>query len=425
MMATSPVLTVLVLLVAGRAVGLSCDLGGAWEGQPGSSHIVVVMQNDTVFTAKASEAWQDFTGRLSDDLSFTAQLPAEGWTQTGQVAENCSLVSFLTQDGRPLPQGEVFWVRVQPRPLVEPYGELDGGSFGPCPVEDSPDPLVTYVWGENVNRSVLQSYAALPTRIYEVNPPGSFKNTASLLGPNVTRVHVPSSFRGSGATVFGPGVLTVDFGVERAAWLELQSTDYRPACGSFRLSISEYNEPGRYNSGPQYPDKTAVPVMYQDGWFRLELNSELYEGVRFGFIHVDTWKCSWNIDVLRVVAQIKPTNYLGSIQTENRVLNRIWWTAAYTVKLNLLPDSFGSILIDRGDRISWTGDAHTAQAAALVAFGDLDLIADNIRRTSCATCSNGIESYALYWVLSVTDFYWYSGQDGILAEYATSVTSKV
>jgi carboxypeptidase Taq len=37
------------------------------------------------------------------------------------------------------------------------------------------------------------------------------------------------------------------------------------------------------------------------------------------------------------------------------------------VKVNLLSDQFGSILIYRGDRFSWTGDAHIAQATAMAA----------------------------------------------------------
>ena len=33
-----------------------------------------------------------------------------------------------------------------------------------------------------------------------------------------------------------------------------------------------------------------------------------------------------------------------------------------TVRSNLLEDYFGSILMDRGDREAWTGDAHPSQA---------------------------------------------------------------
>jgi alpha-L-rhamnosidase len=87
--------------------------------------------------------------------------------------------------------------------------------------------------------------------------------------------------------------------------------------------------------------------------------------------------------------QIKPTNYQGSFSSSDATLSRIWWTGAYTVKVNLLSNYFGSILIDRGDRISWTGDAHTSQAAALVSLANYNFILNNIDRTACPTCSNG------------------------------------
>ena len=45
---------------------------------------------------------------------------------------------------------------------------------------------------------------------------------------------------------------------------------------------------------------------------------------------------------------------------------------------------FGSILMDRGDRISWTGDAHLAQKAALAGFGGdvgTEMVYQNLLRT--------------------------------------------
>ena len=73
-------------------------------------------------------------------------------------------------------------------------------------------------------------------------------------------------------------------------------------------------------------------------------------------------------------------------------------TGAHTVKLNLMSDcilmllspslrlflslneDIGSELMARGDRFSFTGDAHAAQAAALVAFEDYSFIKNNIDR---------------------------------------------
>ena len=71
-------------------------------------------------------------------------------------------------------------------------------------------------------------------------------------------------------------------------------------------------------------------------------------------------------------------------------------------------------------------DAHTTQACSLVAFGDsYGLVRDNIARTSCATCSNNIASYALYWVLSVVDYFFYSGDEPTVAAYGANVDGRL
>ncbi len=72
-----------------------------------------------------------------------------------------------------------------------------------------------------------------------------------------------------------------------AAWVEFDSPD---CPGGIEMSISEYNEPGH--------DKTKVPVKYGDT-YRLELNRELYDGVRFAWIHVKSSAGLWHIKGIR------------------------------------------------------------------------------------------------------------------------------
>jgi len=149
----------------------------------------------------------------------------------------------------------------------------------------------------------------------------------------------------------------------------------------------------------------------------------MYEGVRFGWIHVRSFSSAWHITGIRLVTQTKPVNYNGSFSCSDTLLTRIWYTGAYTVKVNLLKDYLSAILMYRGDRFSWTGDAHPAQAASLVAFGNYDFVKKNIAYTS--TQSNGIRSYALYWVLSLIDYYKYTGDTVTLKSYITNATAKL
>ena len=293
-------------------------------------------------------------------------------------------------------------------PITERYPYVSSGSFSGPVVSQSPDPLVSYRWANPQVIDGLEIYLQKPTSIH-TDSTASFDNLNSLLGssPNVT--------------VKGKGSIRVDFGRVSAAWIEFDSPDL---AGSVEMSISEYNEPSRANVylGPAHPFKTAVPVKYGNT-YRLELNSELYEGVRFGWIHVKSFAKTWHITDIRLVCETKPANYNGSFSCNDTMLTRIWYTSAYTVKLNLMKDYFGSVLLDRGDRHSWTGDAYTTQAASLVTFANYDFIKKNLSNT--ANDNNGIRSYSLYWVQSLIDYYNYTGDSIFLRSYINNACFKL
>jgi hypothetical protein len=291
-------------------------------------------------------------------------------------------------------------------PISEPYPVLSGGVFSNLIVSGSPDPLAHFRWANPQAGDGLQTYLLGPVAV-SADPPDSFRNLNS-----VTNEHCQMLVSGTGSIRF-------DFGVESAAWLEFDSPDFS---GSVEMSISEYNEPAIVNAGAQNPVKTKAPVKY-GRTYRLELNESLYEGVRFGWIHVRTFDQPWHITAVRLVCQIKPANYEGSFACSDPELTRIWYTGAYGVKLNLLPDCFGAILMERSDRISWTGDSYPAQAAALAAFGNRDFVKANLDRT--AKLDNGIESYSLCWILSLMDYYRYSGDTAALRQYAPNVQAKL
>ena len=290
---------------------------------------------------------------------------------------------------------------------TQPYPAIHGGSFRGPSVSASPDPLVAYRWDrEHLQSDGLQVYTRRPL-IVSTPTPDSFGNLSSL-----TEEHPDVEVKGT-------GVLQMDFGSESAGWLEFDSRDW---AGLVEMSISEYNEPCVVNSGPAHPAKTAVPQR-RGNTFRLELNAELYEGVRFGWITVRTFERPWHLNGVRLVCQAKPVNYEGSFSSSDRLLDQIWYDAVYTVRLNLKRDHFGAILIDRGDRHSWTGDAHPAQAASMIAFGNFEFVRKNLEVTADQT--NGIESFSLYWVLSLLEYYLHSGDRVTLDRFIPNAQAKL
>jgi alpha-L-rhamnosidase len=283
-------------------------------------------------------------------------------------------------------------------PIAQPYPYVAAGGLGGASVPESPDPLVAYRWPAPRASDGLEIYLLRPKAV-SATPADSFAGVGSLNGAD------------PGVTVTGPGDIRLDFGVEAAAWLEFDSPD---CPGGVEMSISEYDEPGF--------EKTRAPVRHGTT-FRLELNPELYEGVRFGWIHVRSCPRPWRMTGIRAVCQVKPANYNGAFSCNDPLLTKVWYMAAYSVRVALCRDYFGAILMDRGDRMSWTGDAHPAQAAALVAFGNADFVRKNIDATS--TQDNGIRSYALYWVLSLIDYYMYSGDGATFGRYIPNACAKL
>lgn len=284
-----------------------------------------------------------------------------------------------------------------------PYPSLSG-SFSGEAVAQSPDPLVAYRWADPKASDDLESYVLYPESVGTNNP------AHARWKPK----------RPETVEVSGPCELMFDFGRVSAGWLEFDAEGLDGA--EIEMSISEFNEPAVFNAGSEHPRKTAVPVRYGDT-YRLELNRDLYEGVRFGWIHVRRIGRPVTLSDVRLVCQIKPTNYEGSFACSDTMLTRIWYTGAYDVKLNLLKDYFGAILMERSDRHSWTGDAHPSQAASMVAFGNFDFVRTNLFYTS--TQFNGIAAYSLYWVLSLIDYYDYTADRATLDSLTENACGKL
>lgn len=305
---------------------------------------------------------------------------AGGRTAWGVTAQRISLPKFHLIRGN--------------SPIAEPYPAVHGGGFSGPPVKSSPDPLVAYRWRHPHASDGLQTYVLRPVSV-STRTPKSFSGLQSVISGNCN------------ITVRGTGAFRVDFGTESAAWIEFVSPDLNGS--KVQVAVSEFKAPAHEGNAIGVPQKFG-------NTYRVKLNPQYYEGVRFAWIYVRSFSGKpWHITAVRAVCQIKPTNYNGSFSCSNPMLTRIWYTGAYSVKLNLLKNSFGAILMDRGDRISWVGDAHIAQSAAMAAFGNFNVVKRNLELS--AGKGNGIASYYLYWVLSLVDYYRYTGDVAELQRY--------
>jgi alpha-L-rhamnosidase len=284
----------------------------------------------------------------------------------------------------------------------QPWPPLAGGAFSGPAVPLSPDPLVRYVFNASTDVTSLYVFDVAPVAawLYEGTPAASFDGWSSLASP-APRV-----------VVSGAGTLAVDFGTELPAWIEFDSADLTPAdAARLLLGCGEYAAVDIVGTDA----KQRAPVQYGSTW-RLETNKELYEGVRFGFLSLAAPPAApFTITALRAVAQAKPVNYTGSYNAD-KLSTQIYYAAAYTVRTNLEKGYMGAILEDRGDRISWAGDAHVSQAASLAVFGNTWDVRQNLNVTGVS--QNGIASYSLYFVDSIADYFAFTHDANTVSTYA-------
>jgi hypothetical protein len=318
------------------------------------------------------------------------------------TSNTCQAVDSASDDSGPPIQTSLIRPSGVQSPAFSPYQPLHGGAFSGPAVPLSPDPLVRYTWQNPLSTDDLQYYLLRPVTVF-TDESESFSGLKSASG------------RHCNITVRGTGSIQFDFGVESAAWLEFDSPDMP---GGVEMGVSEFN-------APAWEHCIAAPTNTGGHTYCLKLKGRFdYNGVRFGWIYVRSFDGRpWHITNVRLVCQIKPTNYKGSFSCSDPMLTKIWYTGAYTVKLNLLHNLIGAILMDRGDRVPWTGDDHIAQGAALTAFGDWDVVAQNLDVT--AHNYNRIPSYSLYWVLSLMDYYRYTGDRALLTQYIPNVQGKL
>jgi len=235
----------------------------------------------------------------------------------------------------------------------EPWLPLSNGSFSGAAQPYSPDPLVRFRWDlDSVDDTQMQLYDVVAVACGPApgTPAASFLNASSAVG----------STTGASVTVAGAGQLIIDFGVESAAWLEVDAFGVQAAdLALMRLSISEYTVPEFQVVGFY----TKPPVVYGTNCgasvctYRLEWSTgtEMYEGVRYGFVTMTAAPATpFTIVGVRARAQAKPCNYIAAFSAAgDPLVESIWYTAVYTVRVTLQSLYMGSILLSRGDRFSW------------------------------------------------------------------------
>ena len=247
----------------------------------------------------------------------------------------------------------------EPHPFVHSF---DAAALPARP--SSPDPLVRYRWDRSVNRTELQLYLASPLAWDDAGPgPGPGPGPPLPAFREVLEAGEGSDGGGGGGDpaaaaavagidVLGAGTVRLDFGTELAGWFEFELEVGEEAEGEVEEVVLRHLTCALSEFGAPLPEKAARPVRYGASSYRLETNDGLYEGVRYVFL---TYAPSWHrgqeegeglplfrIVRPRVVAQVRPVAYSATYGETDAALAKIWYSAAYGVRLNMHAHDFGT-----------------------------------------------------------------------------------
>lgn len=210
----------------------------------------------------------------------------------------------------------------------------------------------------------------------------------------------------------------VDFGKEIHGGLQLVTSRW-PSKKAIKIRVrfgesvseamSEIGEKGATN------DHAMRDFIVELPWLgKLEIGNTGFRFVRLDLIDENV---QLHLKELRAISTYRDIPYLGSFNSSDTLLNKIWETGAYTVHLNMQDYLWDGI---KRDRLVWVGDLHPEVATINSVFGysevvpkSLDLIRDI---TPLPKWMNGISAYSMWWIILQYDWYMHHGDIAYLKQ---------
>ncbi|WP_422083593.1 hypothetical protein [Ulvibacterium sp.] len=139
----------------------------------------------------------------------------------------------------------------------------------------------------------------------------------------------------------------------------------------------------------------------------------------FRFLRIDVVEANENAPIKSIDAAFvyRDIPYLGSFESNDERLNKIWMTGAYTVHLNMQNYLWDGI---KRDRLVWVGDMHPEVMTINTVFGDHEIVRRSLDlardQHPLPQWMNGISSYSMWWLLIHKNVYDYHGDLTYLKE---------
>lgn len=152
--------------------------------------------------------------------------------------------------------------------------------------------------------------------------------------------------------------------------------------------------------------------------------------VRIDFLDDDA---ELHLREVRAIATYRDIPYLGSFNSSDERLNKIWDVGAYTVHVNMQDYLWDGI---KRDRLVWVGDLHPEVATVNTVFGYNEVVPKSLdlarESTPLPGWMSGISTYSMWWIVLHYDWYMAHGnleylkeQQPYLTDLVTQILSKV
>ncbi|MDD4755885.1 MAG: hypothetical protein PHG29_07370 [Prolixibacteraceae bacterium] len=261
-----------------------------------------------------------------------------------------------------------------------------------------------------------------PVRIvHAINPSGEMvKNPESILIPGNGQADLNSGkyltlINGEGDSAAG---IILDFGREINGGVEIITTrnNTKPA-GRVRIrfgesvaeTMSDTEDNGATNDHAMRDFIVTLP------WLGKFETGE--SGFRFVRIDLVGPGAKLEIKEINAIFVYRDIPYTGSFKSNDKRLNDIWMTGAYTVHLNMQEYLWDGI---KRDRLVWVGDLHPEVMSVNAVFGKNEVVPKSLdlarNLTPLPGWMNGISSYSMWWVLIHRDWYYFHGDISYLRE---------
>ena len=315
------------------------------------------------------------------EIAPSALISGPGWKATTQPASGWEAASF--DDGA--------WPAAQEQGGIESNIDFfqwnsDAGLYN-WPGYEGASPFLAHAYWPAVK--VIDAYAG----------EGSFQNVDALTQANPNPQQEFSLEMQLDITGEYTPYVTLDFGREVTGRVQIVSDSDAPAM----VSIAYGESLGELQNEPYLGDDAVMINAHSSAVGP----KSAFRYARIRFLAAPHFRAK----AIRLEDIYYPVHYLGSFDSSDELLNRIWETGVYTSHLCMQDDIWDAPKRDRG---RWMGDTDVSGRVIDAVFADRFLVEDTLTRligtVPIENHVNGIPGYSSYWFTELADFVRHTGQ---------------